>query len=610
MVQKIELLAPAKDYECGVAAISHGADAVYVGAPKFGARAAAGNSLADIERLCRYAHLYHAYVHVALNTILTDEELEEARKLIFRLYEAGADALIIQDVGILQLDIPPIALHASTQTDNRTPEKVLFWEKVGLQRAILARELSLEQIREIRRRTSIELEAFVHGALCVSYSGQCYMSHACTTRSANRGECAQFCRLPYTLTDANGEIIRANSHLLSLKDMDRSDYLAEMLDAGITSFKIEGRLKGIDYVKNVTAYYRQRIDNLLEKDPRYEKTSSGKVTLSFVPDPQKTFNRGKTDYFLHGRENVMVNPDTPKSIGEPLGTLVAVNGRNLLVDTQKELHNGDGLGFVGADGELCGFRINRAEGKRLTTLDPVAGLTVGMPLYRNSDAAFDRLLAGDSAVRRIGVSILFSETPVGFALTLTDEDGVTVTQEFGSKKEQSQKGEAATANLKTALSKLGGTPFYPLDVEVRTEEPYFFPSSVVNEWRRAVVELLTVARAESHRRPFGRAIVPNDCPFPSPDGDRLTYRGNVMNAKAREFYLLHGIKTIEPAFEKSAVEHAVLMTCRHCIRYTLGLCRKQQSASARHPEPWTLQTGNFRFVLEFDCARCEMEVVQ
>ena len=609
MVQKIELLAPAKDYECGVAAISHGADAVYVGAPKFGARAAAGNSLADIERLCRYAHLYHAYVHVALNTILTDEELEEARKLIFRLYEAGADALIIQDVGILQLDIPPIALHASTQTDNRTPEKVLFWEKVGLQRAILARELSLEQIREIRRQTTIELEAFVHGALCVSYSGQCYMSHACTTRSANRGECAQFCRLPYTLTDANGEIIREHSHLLSLKDMDRSDYLAEMLDAGITSFKIEGRLKGIDYVKNVTAYYRQRIDNLLEKDSRYEKTSSGKVTLSFVPDPQKTFNRGKTDYFLHGRENVMVNPDTPKSIGEPIGTLVAVNGRNLLVDTQKELHNGDGLGFVSADGELCGFRINKAEGKRLTTLDPVAGLTVGMPLYRNSDAAFDRLLAGDSAVHRIGVSVLFSETPVGFALTLTDEDGVTVTQEFGSKKERSQKGEAATANLKTALSKLGGTPFYPLGVEVRTSEPYFFPSSVVNEWRRAAVELLTEERSRCHLRPKGNILTPNDFPFPSPDGDMLTYRGNVMNAKAREFYKLHRIKTIEPAFEKSAVEHAVLMTCRHCIRYTLGLCRKQQSASARHPEPWTLQTGNFRFVLEFDCARCEMEVI-
>ena len=608
MSQKIELLAPAKDYECGVAAINHGADAVYVGAPKFGARVAAGNSLADIERLCRYAHLYHAHVHVALNTILTDEELEEARKLIFRLYDVGADALIIQDVGILQLDIPPIALHASTQTDNRTPEKVLFWEKVGLQRAILARELSLEQIREIRRQTTIELEAFVHGALCVSYSGQCYMSHACTNRSANRGECAQFCRLPYTLTDANGEIIRDHSHLLSLKDMDRSDYLSEMLDAGITSFKIEGRLKGMDYVKNVTAFYRQRIDNLLEKDARFEKASSGKVMFTFDPDPQKTFNRGKTDYFLHGRENVVVNPDTPKSIGEPLGTLVAINGRNLLVDTEKELHNGDGLGFIDTDGELRGFRINKAAGNRLTTLEPVAGLTAGIPLYRNSDAAFDKLLAGDSAVRRIGVHILFSETPIGFALTLTDEDGVAVTQEFSSKKERSQKGEAATANLKTSLSKLGGTLYYPLGVEVRTAEHYFFPASVVNEWRRTAVERLTEARAESHRRPLGRLVQRNDFPFPSPDGDALTYRGNVMNSKAWEFYKLHGIKTIEPAFEKSAVEHAVLMTCRHCIRYTLGLCRKQPHATDLHPEPWTLQTGNFRFTLEFDCARCEMRV--
>ena len=606
MAQKVELLAPAKDYACGVAAINHGADAVYVGAPKFGARVAAGNSIADIEQLCRYAHLYHAHVHVALNTILTDEELEEARKLIFRLYDAGADALIIQDVGILQLDIPPIALHASTQTDNRTPEKVLFWEKVGLQRAILARELTLEQIREIRRQTTIELEAFVHGALCVSYSGQCYMSHACTTRSANRGECAQFCRLPYTLTDANGEVIREHSHLLSLKDMDRSDYLAELLDAGITSFKIEGRLKGIDYVKNVTAFYRQRIDNLLENDFRYEKASSGKVTFTFEPDPQKTFNRGKTDYFLHGRSNVMVNPDTPKSIGEPLGTLVAVNGRSLLIDTQKELHNGDGLGFINADGELCGFRINKAEGNRLTTLEPVAGLTAGLPLYRNSDAAFDKVLAGESAVRRIGVNILFSETPAGFALTLTDENGISVNHEYSYKKEPSQKGEAATANLKTALSKLGGTPYYPLGVEVRTAEPYFFPVSVVNVWRRTAVELLTAARAESHRRPFGQIIKPNDFPFPSLDGDTLTYRGNVMNSKAREFYKLHGIKTIEPAFEKSAVENAVLMTCRHCIRYTLGLCRKQPHITDLHPEPWHLLTGKFQFRLEFDCARCEM----
>ena len=608
MAQKIELLAPAKDYECGVAAINHGADAVYVGAPKFGARVTASNSLADIERLCRYAHLYHASVHVALNTILTDEELEEARKLIFRLVDAGADALIIQDTGILQLDIPPIALHASTQTDNRIPEKVLFWEKVGLQRAILARELSLEQIREIRRQTTIELEAFVHGALCVSYSGQCYMSHACTTRSANRGECAQFCRLPYTLEDADGNVIREHSHLLSLKDMDRSDFLAEMLDAGITSFKIEGRLKGIDYVKNVTAYYRQHIDNLLEKDNRYTKSSSGKVTLNFVPDPQKTFNRGETDYFLHGRENVMVNPDTPKSIGEPLGTLVSVEGHKLLIDTQKELHNGDGLGFVAADGELCGFRINKAEGRRVTTLDPVAGLSSGMPLYRNLDAAFDRQLAGESAVRKIGVNLTLSETPGGFALTLTDEDGTTVNQEFTYKKELSQKGGGAIANLKTALSKLGGTPFYPMGVEVRTSAAYFFPASVVNEWRRTLVERLAEERRRCHPRPKGNVLTPNDFPFPSPDGDMLTYRGNVMNTKAREFYKLHGIKTIEPAFERSAVENAVVMTCRHCIRYTLGMCRKQGKVSDTHPEPWHLLTGKFRFNLDFDCAKCEMTV--
>lgn len=608
MAQTIELLAPAKNYECGVAAINHGADAVYVGAPKFGARAAVGNSLNDIEKLCRYAHLYHAHVHVALNTILTDEELDVARELIFQLYDAGADALIIQDTGILQLDIPPIALHASTQTDNRSPEKVLFWERVGLQRAILARELSLEQIREIRQQTTIELEAFVHGALCVSYSGQCYMSHACTNRSANRGECAQFCRLPYTLEDADGNVIREHSHLLSLKDMDRSDFLSEMMDAGITSFKIEGRLKGIDYVKNVTAFYRQRIDDLLGKDGHYTKASSGKVTLGFVPDLQKTFNRGRTDYFLHARNNVMVNPDTPKSIGEPLGTLVSMNGRNLLVNTQKELHNGDGLGFIDADGELRGFRVNKAEGKRLTTLDPVSGLSVGMTLYRNSDVTFDRQLAGESATRRIGVAILLSEIPSGFSLTLTDEDNNSITQEYSYKKELSQKGEAATANLKTALIKLGGTPFYPMGVDVKTEEHYFFPASVVNEWRRTAVEQLEILRLRTHQRPFGHQIVPNAFPFPSPDGSTLTYRGNVMNTKAADFYRLHGINTIEPAFEKSVVEKAVVMTCKHCIRYTLGMCRKQGRVADAHPEPWHLCTGKFRFKLEFDCSECEMKV--
>ncbi len=481
MAQKIELLAPAKDYECGVAAINHGADAVYIGAPMFSARASAGNAVSEIEKLCHYAHLYRARVHVALNTILKDSELEMARKMIFQLYEAGVDALIIQDTGILQLPIPPIALHASTQMDNRTPEKVLFLEKTGFQRVILARELSLEQIREIRQKTSVELEAFVHGALCVSYSGQCYMSQSCVGRSANRGECAQFCRLPYTLKDADGKVIRERSHLLSLKDMDRSASLANLLDAGVCSLKIEGRLKNMDYVKNVTGFYRRTLDDLLEKDSRYEKASSGKVALTFLPNPQKTFNRGKSDYFLFERENVMVNPDTPKSIGEFVGKVAAINGNVLKINTDIALHNGDGLGFLAASGELCGFRINKSEGNNVATLESVAGLQVGMPIYRNFDIEFNKLLQGNSASRRMSVDIWFSESSDGFELKMVDEDGNAVSRIFDYKKELSQKGNAAIEMLKTNLSKLGGTPFVARSVAIQLSNPYFFPASVVNE---------------------------------------------------------------------------------------------------------------------------------
>ena len=414
MTTAIELLAPAKDLESGIAAINHGADAVYVGAPAFSARVSAANSIEDIEQLCRHAHLYHAHVHVALNTILTDSELDQARKIVYKLYEAGADALIIQDMGLLQIDLPPIALHASTQTDNRTLEKVLFWEKMGLQRAILARELSLEQIRNIRKHTNIELEAFVHGALCVSYSGQCYMSQACTGRSANRGNCAQFCRLPYTLTDADGKVIRENSHLLSLKDMNRSGSLEEMIQAGITSLKIEGRLKGIDYVKNITAFYRKKLDAIFEKEAKYGPASAGKVELTFTPSPEKTFNRGATEYFLHGRENVMVEPDTPKSIGEPIGKTLNINGNKIRISTTQTLHNGDGLSYVDENHELAGFRINTADGGLVTTLEPVRGLKEGDSVYRNLDIVFDKQMRGESAVRRIPVDIHLTESDEGF----------------------------------------------------------------------------------------------------------------------------------------------------------------------------------------------------
>lgn len=608
MTTPIELLAPAKDLECGIAAINHGADAVYVGAPAFSARVSAANTLEDIEQLCRHAHLYHAHVHVALNTILTDSELEQARKIIYKLYEAGADALIIQDMGLLQIDLPPIALHASTQTDNRTLDKVLFWEKMGLQRAILARELSLEQIRNIRKHTNIELEAFVHGALCVSYSGQCYMSQACTGRSANRGNCAQFCRLPYTLTDADGKVIRENSHLLSLKDMNRSDNLEELIDAGITSLKIEGRLKGIDYVKNITAFYRKKLDAIFEKEAKYGPASAGKVELTFTPSPEKTFNRGATEYFLHGRENVMVEPDTPKSIGEPIGKILNINGNKIRIATKQTLHNGDGLSYVDENHELAGFRINTADGGLVTTLEPVRGLKEGDRVYRNLDIVFDKQLRGQSAVRRIPVSIHLSETDEGFLLRITDEEGVSAELAVSAAKEEARQAEAANENLRRNLAKLGGTPFVAREVTLDLTRAYFLAASVVNQWRREVVERLVEARLASHRKPAGRLPQQRcEATMPLPTAGNADYRANIMNRQAEAFYQQHGASETAPAYEAIPTPNADLMTCKHCIRFTLGFCSRNGKALP-YPEPLFITNSIHRFQLEFDCKNCEMKV--
>ena len=608
MTTAIELLAPAKDLECGIAAINHGADAVYVGAPAFSARVSASNTIEDIEQLCRHAHLYHAHVHVALNTILTDSELEQARKIVYKLYEAGADALIIQDMGLLQIDLPPIALHASTQTDNRTLEKVLFWEKMGLQRAILARELSLEQIHNIRKHTNIELEAFVHGALCVSYSGQCYMSQACTGRSANRGNCAQFCRLPYTLTDADGTVIRENSHLLSLKDMNRADSMEEMIHAGITSLKIEGRLKGIDYVKNITAFYRKKLDAIFEKEAKYGPASAGKVELTFTPSPGKTFNRGATEYFLHGRENVMVEPDTPKSIGEPIGKILNINGNKIRIATSQTLHNGDGLSYVDESHELAGFRINTADGGLVTTLEPVRGLKEGDSVYRNLDIVFDKQLRGESAVRRIPVGIHLSETDEGFLLRITDEEGVSAELAVSAAKEEARQAEAANENLRRNLAKLGGTPFIAREVTLDLTRAYFLAASAVNQWRREVVERLVEARMASHRRPAGRLPQQRcEATMPLPVAGNADYRANIMNRQAEAFYQQHGASETAPAYEAVPTPNADLMTCKHCIRFTLGFCSRNGKALP-YPEPLFLTNSVHRFQLEFDCRNCEMKV--
>src|ERR1035437_6409202 len=445
-VRGIELLSPAKNLECGLAAINHGADAVYIGASQFRARAAAGNSVEDIATLVKHAHQYRVKVLVAVNTILTDDQLHEAENLIWEVYNAGADALIIQDMGILKLNLPPITLHASTQTDNRTVEKVKFLQDVGFSRVVLARELSLKQITDISSQTEVELEAFVHGALCVSYSGQCYMSQANCGRSANRGQCAQYCRLPYHLLDADDTMLMKNKHFLSLKDLDLSDSLGELMEAGVTSFKIEGRLKDVDYVKNITAYYRKKLDAVLEGNTRFQKASAGRTTFFFEPNPEKSFRRGATDYFLHERKDDIVQLDTPKSMGEAIGKVKEIWEYYFTMSSAEKLNNGDGLCFINQHGDLTGFRVNKVDGRRVYPAD-MPRLAEGIWLYRNQDHEFEKILQHKTSERKVGLEIVFREIANGFYIQLTDEDGTSILFQAVCDKQPAQKPEAVNDNI-------------------------------------------------------------------------------------------------------------------------------------------------------------------
>ena len=631
-MSEIELLAPAKNIEFAMAAITHGADAVYIGGPSFGARAAAGNSFEDLEQLVRFAHPYHAKVFITLNTILKDSELAEAERQVKRYYEMGVDALIVQDMGLLKLDLPPIALHASTQMDNRTPEKVKFLQNAGFQRVVLARELSLPQIQEIRQACDVELEAFVHGALCVSYSGRCYMSYASCGRSANRGECAQFCRLPYTLVDADGNAIVRDRHLLSLKDMDRSDWLLPMMQAGIMSFKIEGRLKDVSYVKNITAYYRRRIDAILEDHPEYKAASIGKTTLFFEPDPEKTFHRDKTPYFINGERSEMVQLATPKSTGTFVGTVQTLNHNSLTYSGEKELHNGDGLCFIDAQGKFDGFRVNKVEGRRVFWNEPVEGLSVGDKLYRNYDIQFEKMLAGKSAERRIAVDFKLLEKEEQLVLQATDEAGTTVELPIQEDRQVADKPEQALQNLQTQLSKLGNTCYQARNIEVKTNQVYFFPNSLIAGWRRQIVEMLEQESLKivSHPKAETQNLA---SPQKNLQQKNPVEAVNVMNAKAKEFYQELGFGQIEDAYEKIDMphdvetchgaslqkNHIVLMTCKYCIRHALGACPKESKGNKKcgghvetchgasiQNEPLYLKTGRHTFQLSFDCAKCEM----
>ncbi len=605
----LELLAPAKNADFGIEAIKHGADAVYIGGPSFGARYGAGNDVADIRRLCDFAHRYRARVFVALNTILHDSELEDSRQLAWQLYEAGVDALIIQDMGLLELDLPPIQLHASTQTDIRNPAKAKFLEDVGFSQIVLAREMSIDEIRQVAEATTLSLEYFVHGALCVAYSGQCYISQAHTGRSANRGECSQACRLPYTLVDEKGKVITEDQHLLSMKDNNQSENLLALVQAGISSFKIEGRLKDLSYVKNITAHYRQLLDEIIAAHPQYSRASSGKSTYTFEPQPDKTFNRGYTDYFAGGRQDDIGAFDTPAFVGELIGEVVEIGDGWIVVNSEQAFHNGDGVCFHDANGDVMGMRINRAEGDKLFPAEIPEELTEGATLFRNRDQAFERALEKDSAERRISLKPVLTETDDAFVLTLTDEDGVTASaalprsEQIGS--ELAQNPEQALAKLKENLGKFGNTLFVAEPVELQLSQAWFLPVSAVNALRREATEKLEAARLASHPRPPRAEPAVNPVPYPQ---EELTYLGNVFNAKARAFYEKHGVKLIEEAYEAGIEKGMVsLMITRHCLRYSFNLCPKE----VKHlkPDPMTLMNGNEKLILKFDCKACEMHVI-
>lgn len=617
--RKIELLAPAKNLECGIEAVNHGADAVYIGAPKFGARAAAVNSLEDIAALVAYAHLYNVRIYVTVNTILKEEELAETEKMIWELYRIGVDALIVQDMGITRLNLPPIPLHGSTQMDNRTPEKVRFLADAGFRQVVLARELSLQEIRRIHEACpETPLEVFVHGALCVSYSGQCYVSQACFGRSANRGECAQFCRLPFSLVDADGKTIVRDKHLLSLKDLNQSEVLEDLLDAGASSLKIEGRLKDVSYVKNVTAAYRSKLDAIFARRKEYVRASSGTCRFDFTPQLDKSFSRGFTHYFLQGRDREISSFDTPKSLGEEMGTMKEQRGNYLTVAGVKPFHNGDGVCFLDEQGRLQGFRINRVDGNKLYPAGDVPRIKPRTRLFRNFDQEFERILARKSAERKIGVGWELADTSSGFALTVADEDGNRITLSFPYPKELARTPQPE--NLRTQLGKLGNTPFevMPLGgtdspsattapaIAINLSQNWFIPASVIADWRRQAIDKLTAARRITYRREL-HVWKPTRHRFPATS---LTYLGNVMNTAARSFYQAHGVASVEPAYEKQAVPEAVLMFCKHCLRFSMGWCPTYQKGHSPYREPYYLVgTDGKRFRLSFDCKNCQMKVI-
>lgn len=582
--KKIELLSPAKDVEVGIAAINHGADAVYIGGPDFGAREKASNSIQDIERLCRHAALFDAKVYVTLNTLLYENEWERARKLAHDCWNAGVDALIVQDLKLLQLDLPPIPLHASTQCDNLTLERVQQLEQMGFQQVVLGRELSLEQIREIRSKTTVPLEFFVHGSLCVSHSGRCYLSQHIGNRSANRGACAQPCRLPWDLLDEKGDVLIRNRHLLSLKDLNNSAHLEELIDAGITSFKIEGRLKEADYVKNVTAYYRRKLDEIIRRRDDVEQASLGHCDYAFEVNPEKSFNRGFTDYFINGRQKGIGSPFTPKSMGEYIGEVSWCNPLRMEIDTEKVLHNGDGLCFLNQDNELVGLRadvVNTGkDGVPTVSTNRPHGAFKGAKIYRNLDLEWQKQVDASTGNRKIDIELILSETETGYEMMATCGDMAhRVSTNVLCDKIVANNPEKATENIRKKALQWGDTVFNPVNLELRFSEPRLIPASMIGEMKRDLVTKLTEELIEKH--------INNRLTSPIESLASLSSVPNDMVATDPDEIPTH------------------LMTCHHCIRYANNMCSKETGQRAT---PLYIRNGANTFRLDFDCRNCLMTV--
>ena len=607
-MKTIELLSPAKNLEVGKAAINHGADAVYIGGPDFGAREKVSNSIEDIEKLCRHAALYDAKVYVTLNTLLRDNELERARKIVYDCWNVGVDALIVQDMSLMMMDLPPISLHASTQCNNLSLEKVQFLEKVGFSQVVLGRELTLEQIKKIRANTSVPLEFFVHGSLCVCQSGQCYLSHYLGNRSANRGACAQPCRLPWNLLDENGKTLIENRHLLSLKDLNNSAHLEQLIDAGITSFKIEGRLKEADYVKNVTAFYRQKLDEIISRRSDLQPASIGRCSFCFEVNPEKSFSRGFTDYFIEGRKKGIDSPFTPKSMGEYVGEVTWCNSVRMELRTDKVLHNGDGFCFIDGNGELKGLRADVVNGNAISCNRP-HGASRGTKIHRNFDIEWQKQVDASNGNRMIDIQLALEENENGYELIASIDNGRDapwyVSTNAKCEKIIANNPEKATENIRKKALQWGDTVFNPVDLKLDFTQPYLIPASVIGEMKRNLVEKLMNQLVENHKnnRPH-RDILQNDAAYPETE---LSYLGNVTNALAAEFYRQHGVSEIEDGLEKSYSKQPGIkvMTTKHCIRYGNGMCSKETGQKAT---PLILSNEKGTFRLEFDCRNCQMNV--